>query len=290
MSHIDDYTYYLKIERACSPNTVSSYVSDIKAFADHLQAGWTEVSSVHIVEYFSSMSPELSKRSQARVLSALKSFFGWMVMEGWMAENPCERVEAPKLGRYLPGVLSVKEVESILDSVDLQSSTGYRDRAILEVLYGCGLRVTEACELRISHLYMDEGFVRVIGKGNKERLVPMGEMAVAAIREYLPYRQNPALPIHDDCLFLNRYGKPLSRVSIFKLVKAQAIVAGVNKEISPHSFRHSFATHLIENGADLRVVQEILGHESILTTEIYTHIDSKVWQRSILDHHPRKKV
>ena len=175
-----------------------------------------------------------------------------------------------------------------MNSVDLRTWQGVRDRAILEILYGSGLRVSEACGLLISHVYAEEGFVRVVGKGDKERLVPMGGMAVDAFSAYLAVRPVPDSPDFDDIAFLNRFGRSLSRISVFNMVKRQAMVAGVNKEISPHTFRHSFATHLIENGADLRVVQEMLGHESILTTEIYTHIDSATWQAEVLKHHPRK--
>ena len=231
----------------------------------------------------------LSKRSQARLLSSLRSFFDWLILEGERPDNPCDRIEAPKLGRYLPEVLSVEEVTAILESVDTARGwTGLRDRAILEILYGCGLRVSEACGLQISHVYLTEGFVRVVGKGNKERLVPLGEIAEEAFAGYLEARPQAAEPALDDIAFLNKNGRPLSRVAIFNLVKQQALIAGVNKEISPHTFRHSFATHLIEGGADLRIVQEMLGHESILTTEIYTHIDSSTWQAAVLAHHPRK--
>ena len=283
---LSDYSYYLRIERAMSPNTVASYSSDLEEFFAVVPAEPSQVSTQDILGYLSSRDV-LSKRSQARQLSALRSFFDWLVMEGDRKDNPCDAVDYPKLGRYLPEVLSLEEVEAIMDSVDLSSWMGKRDRAILEVLYGCGLRVSEAVGLRISHVYLDEGFVRVVGKGNKERIVPMGEMAVGAVREYLEVRPQPDAPQYDDILFLNRFGRSLSRVSMFNMVKKQAMMAGVAKEISPHTFRHSFATHLVENGADLRVVQEMLGHESILTTEIYTHIDSSTWQRSILEHHPR---
>lgn len=286
---LQDYSYYLKIERALSPNTVSSYASDLAEFFATVPVEPSRVSSADIIDYLSSR-PQLSKRSQARLLSAFRSFFGWLVLEGDRADNPCDRVEAPKLGRYLPEVLSLEEVGAIMDSVDLSSRTGLRDRAILEVLYGCGLRVSEASGLRLSNVYLDEGFVRVVGKGNKERVVPMGDMAAAAVRNYLEVRPEPAGPEEDDILFLNKFGKRLSRISMFNLVKRQALAAGIRKEISPHTFRHSFATHLIENGADLRVVQEMLGHESILTTEIYTHIDSSTWQKTILEHHPRGKA
>lgn len=284
---LEDYTSYLKIERAMSPNTVASYSSDVRKFFSAVKVPPSEVATKDIGDYLSSLDG-LSKRSQARLLSSLCSFFDWQVLEGDRTENPCDPIEPPKKGRYLPSVLSVEEMEAIMDSVDMSSWTGKRDRAILEVLYGCGLRVSEAVGLRISYVYLDECFVRVVGKGNKERIVPMGEMATTAVRNYLSVRPDPYGTEYDDILFLNRFGKSLSRVSMFNIVKRQAMLAGIHKEISPHTFRHSFATHLIENGADLRVVQDMLGHESITTTEIYTHIDSSTWQQSILSHHPRK--
>jgi len=272
-----------------SPNTVASYCHDVEGFLEYVDTAPSKVTSAQITEYLGFVTDKgLSKRSSARLLSSLRSFFDWCVEEGEVKENPCDRVDAPKLGKYLPAVLSVEEVTAILESVDLKKPFGKRDRAILEVLYGCGLRVSEAANLRISHVYLDEGFVDVIGKGDKQRLVPLGEVAADAIRAYLEDRPSPAERRYEDYLFLNRFGKPLSRVSLFKLVKDQAMVAGIQKEISPHTFRHSFATHLIENGADLRIVQEMLGHESILTTEIYTHIDTATWHRSVLAHHPRK--
>ena len=284
-----DYRYYLRMERKLSPNTVAAYGRDVSDFLDAAEIEPRAIRSEDIVRYLSTRG-DLSKRSQARLLSGLRSFFDWLILEGERKDNPCDRVDAPKLGRYLPAVLSVDEVTAIIDSVDTASGawTALRDRAILEILYGCGLRVSEACGLLISHVYLAEGFVRVVGKGDKERLVPLGEMAADAFARYLDARPPAAEPAFDDVAFLNKNGHPLSRVAIFNLVKKQALVAGVNKEISPHTFRHSFATHLIENGADLRVVQEMLGLESILTTEIYTHIDAATWQRSILEHHPRR--
>jgi integrase/recombinase XerD len=271
-----------------SPNTVASYCHDVEAFLSAVELEPRVIGPSDIERYLGKVTAEgLSKRSAARLLSSLRSFFDWCVMEGEMADNPCDRVDAPKLGKYLPEVLSVEEVSAILESVDLKAPFGLRDRAILEVLYGCGLRVSEAAGLRISHVHLPEGFVDVIGKGDKQRLVPLGEVAADAIRAYLPARPVPAERSFEGILFLNRFGRPLSRVSIFKLVKTQAMVAGVRKEISPHTFRHSFATHLIENGADLRIVQEMLGHESILTTEIYTHIDTSTWHKMVLARHPR---
>lgn len=289
------YRYYLRVERKMSPNTVSSYCADVASFladlggdvASVMMKDLRAVDSDRVAAYLSSRADGVSKRSQARTLSSLRSFFDWLILEGERADNPCDAVDHPKLGKYLPEVLSVEEVTSIIEGVDTHTWNGVRDRAILEILYGCGLRVSELCELRISNVYTSENFVRIIGKGNKERLVPMGGAAVDAFLEWLAMRPEPAAPAFDDYAFLNRFGKPLSRVSVFNMVKSAAMHAGVNKEISPHTFRHSFATHMIENGADLRVVQEMLGHESILTTEIYTHIDSATWQKAILEHHPR---
>ena len=263
-----------------SPNTVASYCSDIQKFLSVSGVDADKVLPDDILQYISSLE-NVSERSQARLLSALRSFFDWMQIEGYMTENPCDRVDMPKLGVYLPSVLSVQEVEDIINSIDRTDWIGLRDKAILEVLYGCGLRVSEAVSLRISGLYLDEGFVRIIGKGNKERLIPLGDMACSAVRAYLDVRPQPGDSDSDDLLFLNRFGKSFSRVSMFKLIKKQALAAGINKEISPHTFRHSFATHLVENGADLRVVQEMLGHESITTTEIYTHIETQTWQKDI---------
>lgn len=286
---LQDYAYYLKMERRMASNTVSSYCLDIGGFLEAVHTDLITVSSEDIVAYIASRSEDLSKRSQSRLLSALRSFFDWLILEGERKDNPCDKVDSPKLGRYLPDVLSVEEVGRIMDSVDLSDWKGLRDRAILEILYGCGLRVSEACSLLISHVYIDEDFVRVIGKGDKERLVPLGEVAADAFKVYLDARPQAAETTFDDVAFLNYLGRPLSRISVFNMVKRQALLAGIRKEISPHTFRHSFATHLIENGADLRAVQEMLGHESIMTTEIYTHIDTKTWQKAILDHHPRSK-
>jgi len=279
-----DFGYHLKVERSFSENTTAAYVRDAEVFLEWFAGDATAVTSDDISRYFTTRQ-RLSKRSQSRMLSSLKSFYNFLVLEGIVSENPCDRVEFPKLGKYLPEVLSVEEIDKIMSSVDLGSWQGLRDRAILEVLYGCGLRVSEAVNLTISKISFDEGFVRVIGKGDKERLIPIGDMALDAIRNYLDAR--PSEMDSSDVLFLNRFGTPFSRVSMFKLVKKQCFDAGITKTISPHSFRHSFATHLVENGADLRLVQEMLGHESILTTEIYTHLDSGTWQKDILSHHPR---
>jgi len=285
---VRDYRNYLRLERRMSPNTVTSYCHDVSGFLEETPGHVQGITTERIEAYLGSV--HLSKRSTARLLSALRSFFDWCMEEGEIKENPCDRIDAPKLGKYLPAVLSVEEVTAILESVDLNKPFGKRDRAILEVLYGCGLRVSEAASLRISHVHLEEGFVDIIGKGDKQRLVPLGEVAAQAIQAYLQDRPVPASRAFEDILFLNRFGRPISRVSLFNLVKRQAMAAGIQKEISPHTFRHSFATHLIENGADLRIVQEMLGHESILTTEIYTHVDTKTWHRSVLEHHPRREA
>ena len=249
---LKDYNSYLRIERAMSRNTVASYCSDVEAFLEWYCGAAEAISNTSIEEYLQ-FRDGISRRSQARVLSSLRSFCSWLVLEGIMKENPCDKVDSPKLGRYLPDVLSVGEVMDIMDSVDLATWQGVRDRAILETLYGCGLRVSEAASLRISGLYFEDGFVRVVGKGNKERIVPLGEIAAESIGSYLQVRPLPRDAESDDILFLSQ----------------------------------SFATHLIENGADLRVVQEMLGHESITTTEIYTHVEASSWQRNIMEHHPR---
>ena len=305
---LDDYSYYLSIERGLSANTESSYRSDVEEFFSHCDKMPSDVTADDIISWLSARGENVSdtggpnstgsgkshkgeggvsRRSQARLLSSLKSFFGWYAEDGNREDNPCDGVDAPKLGRYLPDVLSVEEVSAIMEAVDLSRPGGRRDRALLEVLYGCGLRVSEVVSLRISDIFFEDGFLRIIGKGNKERLVPIGEVAIGCISDYLDVREKPSAG-YEDILFLNRFGRALSRVAVFKTVKEAVSAAGIYKNVSPHTFRHSFATHLIENGADLRVVQEMLGHESVLTTEIYTHIDSSTWQNAVLAHHPRK--
>ena len=276
------------MERRLSPRTVSSYSAEVASFLEFLGDRRAEqCSSEDVTDYLAARSSTLGKRSQAHALSALRCYFDFLVLDGERKDNPCDKVEAPKMGRYLPQVLSVEEVTAILDAVPLGTPVGVRDKAALELLYGCGLRVSELCGLRLSRVDFDKRFLSVVGKGDKERLVPVGEPALDALSDWLQVRPDPA-PGAEDYAFLNRFGEPISRVSMFKMVKQRAMEAGIRKDISPHTFRHSFATHLVENGADLRVVQEMLGHESVLTTEIYTHIDSHTWQNDILSHHPRR--
>lgn len=288
-SAIADFRSYLRLERSLSVNTSKSYVSDLEKLAEFIPDIPPEkVSGENLASFLVSQQElHLAKRSQARLLSSLKAFYRYLALEGKITDNPCDLIDSPKISRYLPTVLSIEEVDRIIDSVDLSLPEGQRNRAILDVLYSCGLRVSELVDLRISDLFFDEGFIRVMGKGSKQRLVPIGEPAMKSVRLYLSQSKRAFSGGSEDVLFLNRRGKKLTRNMIFIIVKKQCDAAGVTKVISPHTFRHSFATHLVENGADLRVVQEMLGHESILTTEIYTHIDSKALQEGILKYHPR---
>ena len=292
---LSDYRSWLRIERSLSPNTVTSYLSDIAKLREmYPERGPENLSGDDLSAFLSSeVEHGISKRSQSRMVSSLKSFYGFLEIEGRLScqdgRNPAETIDSPKISRHIPTVLSIEEVKRILESVDLSTPEGHRNRAILEVLYSCGLRVSEVVSLRISDLFLEDSFIRVIGKGDKQRLVPIGEPAAQAVQLYLSQtRRAFASKKDEDILFLNRRGGKLSRQMVFLIIKRQCEAAGITKEISPHTFRHSFATHLVENGADLRAVQQMLGHESILTTEIYTHIDSRKWQRAILDHHPRK--
>ncbi len=288
-SAIADFRFYLRLERALSLNTISSYISDINklaAFSEDISPYSMTSERINSFLIFE-IEHSISKRSQARVISSIKSFYKYLETEGRVSSNPCDLVDSPKLTLSLPEVLSVEEIESILSSVDLSKDEGCRNRAILEVLYSCGLRVSELVNMKISDLFFDDSFVRIIGKGDKQRLVPIGDPALKAVKNYLASSKRLYSGATDDVLFLNRRGKKLTREMIFMIVRDQAMIAGVKKVVSPHTFRHSFASHLVENGADLRVVQEMLGHESILTTEIYTHIDTKKWQQKILQYHPR---
>jgi len=288
-----DFKGYLKLERSLAANTIAAYASDIEKYITLLKARSVEPASASaddIRAFLDSLvEAGVTKRSQARALSSVKALYRFLDTEGRLSENPCDKLAAPKLNAYLPTVLSVDEVLAILDSVDLSRPEGHRNRCILEVLYSCGLRVSELVGLKISDIFLNEQFIRVFGKGSKQRLVPIGTPAIEAIRLYRQVRdQGPVQKAAEDILFLNQRGGKLSRVTVFNIVKEQAAAAGIRKDISPHTFRHSFATHLVENGADLRVVQEMLGHESILTTEIYTHIDSRKWQDTILKYHPSR--
>jgi integrase/recombinase XerD len=296
-TYIKSYQSYLKIERGLSKNTVDNYSFDIERLCVFLTINGIEVSPIQISEetvqqFIYSVSTQVNARSQARIISGLKSFFGYLIFEDYRLDNPLELIETPKTGRKLPDILSVDEIDSLITAIDLTSNEGERNRAMLETLYGCGLRVSELVSLKISDLFFDEGFVKITGKGNKERFVPIGKAAQKYIHIYKD-RVRVHLNIKKefgDTLFLNRRGGQLTRAMIFTIIKDLAIKTEMDKKISPHTFRHSFATHLLENGADLRSIQLMLGHESITTTEIYLHLDRKFLTEVINTFHPRKSV
>ncbi len=293
---LKDYEYYLKLERNMSENTCKAYISDMDKFISFLKYAEIKISPQEItrehllrfIDYIVELG--LSDKTQSRFISALKSFFKYIVLEDLRKDDPSDLVEMPKLGRKLPEVLSVSEIEEILKSIDVSNIYGHRNRAIIEVLYGCGLRVSELVNLKISNIFPNEEYVKVIGKGDKQRIVPIGKLALSEIENYLISFRNKLNIIHKghtDYLFLNRRGRKLTREMIFTIVKTASINAGISKQVSPHIFRHSFATHLVEGGADLRVVQDLLGHESITTTEIYTHLDKEYLREVIIQYHPR---
>ncbi len=292
---LKDFEFYIKVERNLSENTAKAYVSDLIKFVQFLELQNNKLlphqikskNLIYFINYLAEFG--LSEKSQSRIISSLKSFFKYLLVEGVIVDNPSDILEMPRIGRKIPVVLSVDEIELLLKTIDVSTSLGHRNRAIIEVLYGCGLRVSELINLKISNIFFKEEFIRVIGKGDKQRLIPLGRSAHKEIDNYIKSFRTHIEPCkgHGDFLFLNRRGKQLTRVMIFTIVKNVCSLAGIEKNISPHTFRHSFATHLIEGGADLRVVQEMLGHESITTTEIYTHIDREYLREVIIHYHPR---
>lgn len=291
---IDDYTNHLRLERSLSERTVEAYRTDLgklREFAEALGAEPEGLTHNDIQTFLANLFDcGLSPRSQARSLSAIRGFYRYLMLEEVLDESPLALIESPKLGRQLPEVLSVEEIDAMLSTIDLSRPDGHRNRAMLETLYSCGLRVSELVGLRLSDLHLDEGYLRVVGKGNKERLVPIGGKGIREIERYLELRNavgSRIAPEHTNIVFLNRRGQQLTRVMVFSIVKRCAQAAGISKSISPHTLRHSFATHMVEGGADLRAVQEMLGHESITTTEIYTHLDREYLRSTILEHHPR---
>jgi len=295
ISCIKSYQSYLKIERGLSKNTIDNYSFDIERLCLFLTKNGIVVSPIKIGEetiqqFIYSVAKEVNPRSQARIISGLKSFFSYMVFEDYRADNPLELIETPKTGRKLPDTLSVEEIDSLIFAIDLSANEGERNRAMLETLYGCGLRVSELVSLKISDLFFEEGFVKITGKGNKQRFVPISDLTQKYIQIY---RNSIRTSItiqkgFEDTLFLNRRGKQLTRAMIFTIIKNLAVKIDLNKTISPHTFRHSFATHLLENGADLRSIQLMLGHESITTTEIYVHLDRTFLTQVLNSFHPRK--
>jgi len=293
--YIRDFRTFLKLEKSLSGNSVEAYNADILKLVQYLEYKSLKISPEHVKsEHLTGLLQWIndlgaSARTQARVVSGIKAFFKFLIIEGKLSDDPSELMETPKIGRKLPDVLSVVEIDKLISGIDLSKPEGHRNSAIIEVLYSCGLRVSELTGLKISNLYLDKGFIRVVGKGDKERLVPIGGKAIREISNYLPDRNSLKEIKKDsqDILFLNRRGRKLTRVMIFTIIKNLAEQSGLKKHVSPHTFRHSFATHLIEGGADLRAVQEMLGHESILTTEIYTHLDKEYLRSTIVSFHPR---
>ncbi len=294
-SFLKSYQSYLRIERGLSKNTIDNYSFDIERLTLFLGNNKMEVSPIKISDetiqqFIYSVSKEVNPRSQARIISGLKSFFSYLIFEDYRQDNPLELIESPKMGRKLPDTLSLSDIDKLITAIDLSSNEGERNRAMLETLYGCGLRVSELVALKISDLFFDEGFIKITGKGNKQRFVPIGNVTQKYIEIY-KNRIRPHLNIqkgHEDTLFLNRRGRQLTRAMIFTIIKDLAVKIELQKVISPHTFRHSYATHLLENGADLRSIQLLLGHESITTTEIYVHLDKKHLTQVLNKFHPRK--
>ncbi len=293
--YLSGFKSYLQLERSLSSNSVEAYQRDIRKLTEFFEhSGYklapNQVEVKHLKEFIKWVNKlGMSATSQSRMISGIKAFYKYLLLENLIDRNPAYLLESPRTGRKLPSVLSVAEINKILETIDLSTPEGERNRAMLETLYSSGLRVSELVSLKISNTYMDIGFVKVMGKGAKERLVPIGSVAIKHLNTYLK-KIRPHVnikPGYEDFLFLNRRGAMLSRVMVFLIIKGLTAKAGVKKKISPHTFRHSFATHLVEGGADLRAVQEMLGHESITTTEIYTHLDRDYLRSAILQHHPR---
>ncbi|WP_026710937.1 site-specific tyrosine recombinase XerD [Flavobacterium filum] len=294
-TYIKSFQSYLKIERGMSANTIDNYSFDLMRLVHFLEENSSVDNPISIKEemiqqFIYAVSKEVKPRSQARIISGLKSFFSYLILEDYRQDNPMELIETPKIGRKLPDTLSVKEIDTLIAAIDLSKDEGERNRAMLETLYGCGLRVSELISLKISDLFFDEGFIKITGKGNKQRFVPIGNATMKYIQLYrTQIRTHLSIQKgHEDTLFLNRRGRQLTRAMVFTIIKELAVKINLNKIISPHTFRHSFATHLLENGADLRSIQLMLGHESITTTEVYVHLDRKHLTQVVNQFHPRK--
>jgi integrase/recombinase XerD len=293
--YIKDFVSYLKIEKGLAENSILAYQRDVSllaTFAEETKQKPEQLTYDQLKTFVAHLYDlGLSARSQARIISGIKQFYRFLLLEQYLSTDPSELLEQPRLGKKLPEVLEIDEIDKMLAAIDLSKPEGSRNHAMVETLYSCGLRVSELIHLRFADLYFDEGFIRVIGKGNKERLVPVSEGVEKEIKAYqLSIRaQLPIQPGHEQFVFLNRRGAQLTRVMVFTIIKQLAAQIGLKKNISPHTFRHSFATHLIEGGANLRAVQEMLGHESITTTEIYTHLDQRFLRKAILNYHPRNQ-
>lgn len=293
---IRQFRHYLTLERSLSANSIEAYTRDVQKLADYVTREFPSKSPLeleleHLRRFVTALAMlEISAYSQARIISGIKAFYRFLMYEDRITEDPAQLLEAPKLGRKLPDTLSFPEIEMLLEAISLGEAEGHRNRAMIEMLYSSGLRVSELVELKKSQIFTEVGFLKVVGKGNKERLVPIGKAALHYLKlyeEHVRTHQTPGKG-HEEYVFLNRRGQKLTRVMVFLIIKKTAVQAGIQKSISPHTFRHSFATHLIEGGADLRAVQEMLGHESITTTEIYTHLDRDYLRQVLTEFHPRK--
>lgn len=294
--YIKQFVHYLKIERSLAENSIFAYQQDVAKLRDFCESytlSPEHVQTGHLKQFVAELfDMGLSARSQARIISGWKQFFDFLLMEEIRKDDPSESLELPKIGRKLPEVLTIEEIDALIDAIDLSSNEGQRNKAIIETLYSCGLRVSELVSLKFENCFFEEGFLRVIGKGNKERLVPVSPSVIEEVSLYVENDRGnvPVKKGNEAIVFLNRRGAQLTRVMIFTIIKRLADAAGIRKNISPHTFRHSFATHLIEGGANLRAVQDMLGHESITTTEIYTHLDQRFLREAILTYHPRNTL
>lgn len=286
------YKQYLKLEKSLSTNTVEAYLTDLEKLIIFLEETGKDIETVRLedLEAFSAGLHDIGihPRSQARILSGIRTFFRFLLLDGYREDDPSELIESPQIGRHLPEVLTIEEIDRMLECIDKSTREGQRNAAIIETLYGCGLRVSELCNLKLSDLYLKEEFIKVNGKGNKQRLVPISPRAIHELKLYFNWRNEGLIKKDfEDYVFISRFGKNISRIMVFHIIKELAEAAGIKKIISPHTLRHSFATHLLEGGANLRAIQAMLGHESIGTTEIYTHIDRSLLKTEILEHHPR---
>ncbi|WP_299231883.1 site-specific tyrosine recombinase XerD [uncultured Bacteroides sp.] len=286
------YKQYLRLEKSLSENTIAAYTCDLEKLILYLEEEKTNILDVRLehLENFTACLRDIGicPRSQARILSGVRSFYHYLLIEEYIKQDPTELLESPQIGKHLPDILSVEEIDSLINAIDRSTREGQRNCAILETLYSCGLRVSELCNLKISDLYLNEGFIKVEGKGSKQRLVPISPKAIKEIKTYFISRDEGLIkPGYEDFLFISKFGKNISRIMVFHIIKELANKIGLKKTISPHTFRHSFATHLLEGGANLRAIQCMLGHENIGTTEIYTHIDRARLRNEIINHHPR---
>lgn len=292
---LKNYKLYLKLEKSLSANTIQAYLADVIKLVQYLKTEYIhpfDATLDHLENFSASLRDVgIHPRSQARILSGVRSFYHYLILEDYMQADPSELLESPQLGLHLPEVLTVEEIDALIGAIDLSTNEGQRNRSILETLYSCGLRVSELCNLKLSDLYLEEGFIKILGKGNKQRLVPISSRAIRELELYFIDRNQTTIkPGYEDFVFISKRGKNISRIMVFHFIKELSETIGLQKNISPHTFRHSFATHLLEGGANLRAIQCMLGHESIGTTEIYTHMDTHRLRSEIIEHHPRNKL